>query len=200
MRRSVPAFILGLVGSLFSLWWGFISGIGGGLVGSIIGAAGASDGGITTTISLLGWLAFLGAIVGFVGSGNCFKKARVGGIMLAVTTLMCSPIQIYYFVKSVSAATMMIPTIIIVFLLPVVLLVVATVLALCARKRGEDPNMEKAYVNPQPQVVVNTVTQPAAQPTNMEQELAKLKEMNEKGLITDDEYAEARKKVIDKHM
>ena len=196
MRKSVSAFICGLIGSLFSLWWGFISGVGGGLIDGIASSAGAS---LTaaTVINLLGWLAFLGAIVGFVGAGQCFKKARRGGILLAIATVMCSPIQLYYFIKIVGATTTMLPTIIIIFLLPVVLLVVSTVLAFCA-KLTETGAAVQQYANQpvQTQAAVNT----ASQPTNMEQELAKLKEMNEKGLITDDEYAEARKKVIDKHM
>ena len=192
MRRSVPAFILGLVGSLFSLWWGFISGIGGGLVDAIVG------GGVTeaTAINLLGWLAFLGAIVGFIGVGYCIKKARTGAILLTVASAMCSPIQLYYFIKMVGVTTVMLPTTIIIFLLPVVLLVVATVLAYCAKVR-EVPAAQTYAAPQQPYAAPQQPAQPAA--SGLEVELTNLKAMLDKGLLTEEEYNEAKKNAIEKH-
>ena len=196
IRKSVTAFILGLVGSLFSLWWGFISGIGGGLVDGILASSGAAFT-EATLINLLGWLAFLGAIVGFVGAANCLKKARRGGILLTVATVMCSPIQLYFFIKIIGYTTAMFTTIFIIFLLPVVLLVVATVLAYCAKlvDAPADPMMQQTYTQSQPV----QYTQPQPQANSLENELTNLKGMLDKGLLTEEEYNEAKKNAIAKH-
>ena len=194
MRKSVTSFVLGIVGSLFSLFWGFISGLFGGLGGIVADGIGSESGATTMgIINFLGWLAFLGAIVGFVGAGNCFKKARRGGIILTVATAMCSPIQLYWFIKLVQYTPTMTPTHLIVFLLPVVLLIVATVLAYCA-KLVEAP-AGPVYYQPQPQQPV----QPQPQTTGLEAELTNLKGMLDKGLLTEEEYSEAKKNAIAKY-
>lgn len=191
MRKSIPAFICGLIGSLFSLWWGFVCGLIGN-VGSLIGtAAEASElASSMNVVNLLGWLAFLGAIVGFVGAGYCFKKARRGAILLTVATLMCAPLQLYMFIKLIGAGSL-ITTIIIIFLLPVVLLIVATVLAYLAK---EQPLTMQSYAAPQQPVASQ---QPAT--SGLEAELTNLKGMLDKGLLTEEEYNEAKKNAIEKH-
>ena len=195
VRKSVTSFVLGLVGSLFSLFWGFVSGVFGG-IGGIIAEGVGSGSGTMLLINLLGWLAFLGAIVGFVGAGNCFKKAKRGAILLTVATVMCTPIQLYYFIKTVEAATTILPTLIIIFLLPVVLLVVATVLAYCAKETKSEEF--SYYAQPQqPQQYVQPQSQP--QQTGLEAELTNLKGMLDKGLLTEEEYNDAKKNAIAKY-
>ena len=190
MRRSITAFICGRIGSLFSLFWGFVAGVAGN-VGSIIGNA--TDSGLTTinVVYVLGWVAFVGGIIGIVGSAFCFKKARKGGVLLTISTVFCGALQGYLFYLYVSQSKVMITTSIIIFLLPIVLLIVSAVAAFCAK--------EKNYGN------VNTVSESnesVAKSTSnsLEAELINLKGMFEKGLITQDEYDAAKKSAIDKYM
>ena len=79
-RRSVAGFIFGLIGSLFCLWWGFTFGLVGDIGQSIVNGVNGSGtwGGTISIIMILGWLAFVGAIVGIIGAAMCFKSARKG--------------------------------------------------------------------------------------------------------------------------
>ena len=187
MRRSITAFICGLIGSLFSLFWGFVAGVVGN-IGSIIGP---SDGSVSTNvIYALGWIAFLGAILGIVGSSLCFKMAKKGGVMLFISMLTCSALQIYLFVQYAKSGNM-ITTGIFVFLLPVALFIASTISAFCAK---EISSAEGGTVShPKESAKINNGNA-------LEEELINLKSMFEKGLITQEEYTTAKKSAIDKYM
>jgi len=193
MRRSITSFICGLIGSLFCLFWGFVAGVVGN-VGSIIAlGAGAPPTGTINIVYILGWIAFIGAILGIVGSALCFKKAGKGGIFLIISTVACGALQVYLFVLYAKGGVM-ITTGLFVFLLPVILLAVAGIMGLCS-KTIEDKNY--AYVQ---QPVPPVEPTKSAAPNSLEAELINLKNMFEKGLITQEEYDSAKKSLIEKHI
>lgn len=150
MRKSVPGFVLGLIGFLFCLGWGYIFGIVGDIVGGIAGSTGseAADAasGVANTITTLGWLCFLGAIAGIVGASLCFKKARIGGIVMICATAVSAPLLIYAFVQSIKAGTLS-PSTIITILLPLALIVAGDVCAILAKPRAV-VNQPNGYYNP----------------------------------------------------
>lgn len=190
MRKSVSAFVFGLIGSIFSLWWGFTFGLIGDVGSSIIGGLGGSSGTLNT-MQILGWLCFVGAIIGIIGASLCFKKARTGGIVLAFSTLACGSLLLYLFINAVKGGAM-VPTLILIFLLPVIFMLVATVSAFIAKS-------VQNYANQTVQIPVQAT--PFGQPRqqSLEQELTELKNMFDKNLISEEEYNQAKKGIIDKH-
>ncbi len=182
MRRSITALICGLIGSIFSLFWGFTFGVFGNMLG-IIPTAEAQN--IGTTLAVLGWIAFLGAIVGIVGASLSVKQARRGAITLTIAAIACGILQMYLFVKTCASPSLSVMTSIIIFLLPTVLLIVAAVFDWVAK----DKEIGKAYAQPQN----NT------QAKSLEQEISELKDMLDKGLITEEEFAETKKNLLAKH-
>jgi len=184
MRRSVTAMICGLIGSLFSLFWGFIFGVGGDLF-NIIPTDEASK--LATTFTVLGWFAFIGGIVGIVGSALSLKKARKGAICLTVATVFSAALQLYIFGKVVGGSSgSSIMTFIIIFLLPTVLLIVASVFAWLAKET--EPSRSASAANQ-----TNSGNQ------GLEKELSGLKEMLDKEIITEEEFAVAKKNLLEKY-
>ena len=181
MRRSVTAMICGLIGSLFSLWWGFIFGSFGDLL-KIIPTDEASR--LATTLTVLGWFAFIGGIVGIVGSSLSLKKARKGAICLTIATVFSGALQLYIFGKTVSGSNIM--TSVMIFLLPTVLLVVASVFAWLAKET-------------EPTRSANAASQNNSNNQGLEKELSGLKEMLDKGIITEEEFAVAKKNLLEKY-
>ncbi len=182
MRRSITALICGLIGSLFSLFWGFAFGVGGNFLGIFNSAEAQSLG---ATLTTLGWVAFLGAIVGIVGAALSVKQARKGAICLSIAAVACGILQLYLFAKTIGGLNIM--TTIIIFLLPTILLIVAAVFAWLAK---EGAVTRKTLPEPQ-KFENNSVT--------LEKELENLKSTLDKGLITDDEYKEAKKALLEKY-
>lgn len=192
-RKSVAGFICGLIGSLFSLFWGFwfglIGNIGFGIIGSANGSAGDYVSGFSE-LYIFGWIAFIGAIVGIVGASVSLKNAKKGGIISVFSTIATSILQIYIFVQTISVGSLF-PTIFIIFLLPVILQVVAVVLEFTAKPVEVNvSNQNYAYQAVQGQNQAQK---------SLEQELTELKNMFDKGLLTEEEYAAARKNAISKH-
>jgi len=197
MRKSVTAFVFGLIGGLFCIMWGFIFGLG-----SEVGMTACDSAGVDPTkdlivYSILGWLAFIGGIVAIIGASQCFKTARRGGIILSCATVPCAALQIYIFSNAVGNAGSMIVSSIIFFLLPAIFLIVADVCAFLAK---EEPELE---YSPFGTSTPNTTHHAApVQKTNsktLEQELTELKAMYDKKLLTEDEYNQARQKAISQY-
>ena len=182
MRRSVTAMICGLIGSLYSLWWGFIFGAFGDLL-NLIPTDGAKLG---TVFTILGWLAFIGGIVGIVGASLSLKKARKGAICLSIATVLSGALQLYIFGKVVGGGGASIMTLIIIFLLPTVLLVVASVFAWLAKET-------------EPARSADVANQSSSGNQTLEKELSSLKEMLDKGIITEEEFAVAKKNLLEKY-
>lgn len=162
MKRSLPAFIMGLITSIFCLFWGFITVLAGNFITSLIGAlesagsgveAGASSTGVA--IIVLGWLCFLGGILGIIGASQCFKKAKVGGILLAISTVMCGSLLIYLFINTIkNTGTQMLVTSIMIYLVPVGLFIASTICAFLAKPYQQKPmvgyynaNVPNGYYN-----------------------------------------------------
>ncbi len=185
MRKSVTAFIFGLIGGIFCLGWGFFGG-----VISDIGASASEDSSWVIT-QVLGWLEFLGAIGAIVGACQCFKRARIGGIILACSTAACCGLNIYTF-TDLTRVGMGIGTAIILILLPIIFLIVATVCAFLAK------DVEEPVVNPYG-TYSTTSNVNAAPKKTMEEELTELKSMYEKQLMSEEEYNQAKKGIIQKY-
>jgi|GEM_PF-5791645 len=208
MKKSIPGFVLGLIGSLFALWWGFVCGLGGDLVNAV-GSAVSGESGMLTPLSILGWLAFIGAILGIVGASMCFKNSKKGGVFLAIATVFSGALQIYIFVNALAAGEM-ITTLIFIFLLPVILLAIGTVFAFTsktdaapavtngANQYGPSDVSGNANVNRYSNAY--GAAPQARQEKSLEEELSALKSMLDKGLLTEEEYASAKKSAIDKHL
>lgn len=134
MRKSISGFILGLLGAVACL---FVS-IGFLFVGAVV------DG--TDTVGLLtifGWLSFVGSILGIVGCSLCFKKARFGGVLLLLATVLCCSYKVYslsivdfstYLASSVGMLSLVFS------LIPLLLLFIASICALSARKTSKKVN------------------------------------------------------------
>lgn len=191
MRKSVTSFVCGLIGSLFCLGWGFFAAFIMNIAGAISASIDGTSDATITLVYVLGWLCFIGAIFGIVGASNCFKKARVGAIWLTIATVMCAPLHIYIFVQIPSIGGAFIFSRIVVVLLPVILLAVATVFAWLAKKVNKP--MANSY-----EAIANAA-QSDDGTSKLEKELTKLKETFDKGIITEEEYNAARKKIIEKN-
>ena len=192
MRKSVTSFVCGLIGSLFCLGWGFFAAFIMNVAGAISSAIGGSADSTITVVYLLGWLCFIGAILGIVGASNCFKKARVGAILLTIATIMCVPLHIYIFVKFPTIGGAFVLSRIVIVLLPVILLATATVLAWIAKK------VEIPFANSY-SAIENATRVDENGSSKLERELVKLKETFDKGIITEEEHNAARKKIIEKN-
>lgn len=78
--RSITGFVMGLLGSLGI----FIVAMSSVFLGSFIGDIGVE----TNLLTILSWVAFAGSILGIVGASLCFKKAKIGGVLLFFGSLM----------------------------------------------------------------------------------------------------------------
>ena len=196
MRKSVSAFVFGLIGGLFCVMWGFIFGVlGEGLSGCDLGSNTEAAEMVTLSM-ILGYFAFIGGIVCIIGASQCFRNARRGGIILASALVPASALLVYWFVKVVSASSgNMVFTFILLLLLPVIFLIVSTVCAFLAKDQPE------LKYNPYGTGPIQSPAHPAApvQQSNsktLEQELTELKNMRDKNLLTEEEYNQARQKAI----
>lgn len=158
-RKSVTAFVLGLIGSLFCIAWGFFGALLGEALGGIIdaveSATSTSSGVSTSIISVLSWLCFFGGITGIVGASMCFKKAKTGAITLSIATAACGAFLIYVFVQISKSSNGISFTNLVIILLPFVLLIGSVIAAFLAKPMPAMPQyngqymMNGQYMNPQ---------------------------------------------------
>lgn len=135
VRKSIPAFVLGLLSNLFCLVFGFYIALIGDLFGSLGGAISGEGGlGEAWIIVVLGWVCMIGAIIGIVGCAKCFKKAKIGGILLAVACGMTGSLLIYMFVTMLSSTESMMTTSILIYLIPFAMNVIAMICAFTAKE------------------------------------------------------------------
>ncbi len=185
MRRSITSLVCGLIGSLICLGLSFFFLV----IGSFI--FGLSNGSGGALFQVLIWISFSGATVGIVGSALSASKAMpAGAICLTISTLLCGGFNIW-FLANASSSDAGFVTAVFFTILPIILLLVATVMAWCAKEQ------KTKIVTPtnQPNFVPN---QSVKQEKTLEQELTELKEMTEKGLLTEDEFSEAKKNLLTK--
>ena len=74
-QKCLPAFILGLIGSIFGIFGGLCTTMCAGLV--------SSSGGNSAFILIFG-----GAIVGLIGACLCLNKAKIGSVLELVAAIM----------------------------------------------------------------------------------------------------------------
>lgn len=150
MKRSLPAFIIGLITSIFSLFWGFSTVLFGNFITALISGINSSGGSgveassttVGVVIMILGWLGFLGGILGIIGASQCFKKAKIGGILLTISSVLCGSLLIYLFVKTtINTGTKMLVTSIMIYLVPVALFIASTICAFLAKPYQPKPNL-----------------------------------------------------------
>lgn len=132
MRRSVAGFVLGLIGGIGIF---IIS------IPSIIGSAAVTDIGLadseTTLFLVLAWLMFVGSILAIVGASLCFKKARIGGVLLlisAITAFAFLGFEIYRVCSLVELNTTLI-TLIVFLAIPSILILIGSIIALATKMR-----------------------------------------------------------------
>jgi len=195
MRKSITAFVFGLIGGLFCTMWGFIFGIAGEWGLSACKVAEADPAKEITIFTILGWLAFFGGIASIVGASQCFKNARRGAIILTSATIPCAALQIYIFSQIVSAAEgSWVFSSMILFLLPAIFLIVADICAFLAK---DVPDLVYPQYGTSPQHQAAPVQK--SNSSTLEEELTKLKTMFDKKLLTEEEYNQARQKAINQY-
>ncbi len=194
MRKSVSAFVFGLIGGLFCVWWGFIFGVLGEGLSSCELIKDSEAGGTVTLLLVLGYLAFPGGIVYIIGACQCFSHARRGAIIMSAATVPACALLVYLFIKA-AASGAMIFTLIFIFLLPVIFLIVADICAFLAK---DEPAPVLSPYGGQPTAHPAAPVQQSNSKT-LEQELTELKNMLDKNLLTEEEYNQARQKAINNY-
>ena len=155
MRKSISGFVFGLIASIAFVIWGFLSAVLGDIVSSL--------GGESVLITILSWLCFLGGIAGIIGASFCFKKAKVGGIVMVASTVCGSSLLIYYFVNMLKSDGN-VTTSIFLCIVPVGLAIAGTVCALLAKPVQVRTSQQYGYA---PQAFVPQASQPVYGPNGV---------------------------------
>ena len=156
MRKSISGFVFGLIASIAFVGWGFFY--------AVLGDIASSLGGDGVLILILAWLCFLGGIAGIIGASFCFKKAKVGGIVMAVSTACGSALLIYSFVNMVKGGGSAITTSIFLCIVPIALSIAGTVCALLAKPVQVRTSQQYGYA---PQAFVPQANQPVYGPNGV---------------------------------
>ncbi len=135
-RRSIPSFVLSLIAGIFTAYIGFYVA----WISILIGAFGGMQ---YILFLIAGWTCIIGSVVGIVGGSFCFKRARVGAIILTVVTATAGVALIWVFIKIMMASgavtaedgSAVNPGFVMGFLTlsPVVMYVIATIFAYLAK-------------------------------------------------------------------
>lgn len=139
IKRSMPAFVIGLIINIFYIFYGFWIAIIGGFFGSLGGAI-SGEGGIVfeaLIVILLGWLSIIGAIIGIIGSAKCLKKANTGGVLLLICTLMTGALSVYRIISALATQETFFISLIMLYIIPLVLNIVATTCAFTGKVQME---------------------------------------------------------------
>jgi len=84
-KRSIPSFVLGLLAGLLVFVFGYVVTIVFGLVAGLSEEVGEI---FVKFHSISSYLLYAGAILSILGSAFCFSKARVGGILLIIASIL----------------------------------------------------------------------------------------------------------------
>lgn len=131
IRKSVPGFVFGLLGGLGLLLISTLSVF----LGSLLIDVGINA---SNTLTILSWVAFGGSIIGLIGTGLCFKKARAGGIMMLISAISAGTFlgwTIYQLITLNINFTTSIITTLIFSAIPFVLVLVGAISALIAKQK-----------------------------------------------------------------
>lgn len=92
MRKSITGAVLGLIGGIILTIMGLTFTLSTSLVLDVVGEG-------LGLVVILSWAMFLGGILGIIGASLCFKKARVGGILLLGSFVLTIGYVVNYFAK-----------------------------------------------------------------------------------------------------
>lgn len=127
MRRSVGAMILGIIGSSMLLWaMGML----------VLGFGGIGVDAMPVTLYV--YLGIGGGVIGIIGASLCYKKARLGALLLAIANALMGAFPIWFLIGSIQAGAfsdMTVLSINIMFMLPWLLSFVAMLTGLFSKKR-----------------------------------------------------------------
>lgn len=170
-RRSIPSFVLSLIAGIFTAYIGFYVA----WISMLIGAFG----GIEYILFLIaGWACIIGSVVGIVGGSFCFKRARVGAIILTVVTATAGVALVWVFIKIMSVSpgavtaedgTVVNPGLVmgILTLAPAIMYIVATICAYLAKPINKQEPQQFAYQTVQtPEQASEKVVQNVETPTS----------------------------------
>lgn len=147
-RRSIPSFVLSLIAGIFTAYIGFYVA----WISILIGAFGGMQ---YILFLIAGWTCIIGSVVGIVGGSFCFKRARIGAIILTIVTATAGVALIWVFIKIMIASgavtaedgSVVNPGFVMGFLTlsPVVMYVVATICAYLAKPINKQEPQQFAY-------------------------------------------------------
>ena len=126
MRKSISSFVLGLVFSLiggisaYLFWFIFL----------LIGAF--TQGTVQTILTTVPIINFITFVISFIGCFFCLWKARIGGIIMLVSSTISAICMIVVFV-----AVKNIEYVYFLFLIPTLVLFINSIFAICKKKKPQ---------------------------------------------------------------
>ena len=96
-RKSIPSFVLSLIAGPISAYVGFYII----WVSLLIGAFGGTD---YIFFTIAGWACLLGSVLGIVGGSFCFKRAKVGAVILTIVTATAGVVLVWTFFRIIVAS------------------------------------------------------------------------------------------------
>ncbi len=87
-QKSVSGFVLGLISGLILLFISFIMLVAISAILALVAAL-AERTELMVAFNILNILSGVGAIIMIIGACLCFKKAKIGGILLIISPLLC---------------------------------------------------------------------------------------------------------------
>lgn len=97
IRKSIPSFVLALIAGPISAYVGFYII----WVSLLIGAFGGTD---YIFFTIAGWACLLGSVLGIVGGSFCFKRAKVGAVILTIVTATAGVALVWAFFRIIVAS------------------------------------------------------------------------------------------------
>lgn len=97
IRKSIPSFVLALIAGPISAYVGFYII----WVSILIGAFGGTD---YIFFTIAGWACLIGSVLGIVGGSFCFKRAKIGAIILTIVTATAGVALVWTFFRIIVAS------------------------------------------------------------------------------------------------
>lgn len=97
IRKSIPSFVLALIAGPISAYVGFYII----WVSILIGAFGGTD---YIFFTIAGWACLIGSVLGIVGGSFCFKRAKIGAIILTIVTATAGVALVWIFFRIIVAS------------------------------------------------------------------------------------------------
>lgn len=98
IRKSIPSFVLALIAGIVTILVGIYTA----WVSVVIAAFGGTQ---YLLFLALGWTCIIGGIVAIVGASFCFRRAKVGAIILTIVTATAGVALVWIFIKIMEASS-----------------------------------------------------------------------------------------------